>query len=166
MCDGSVSSSPVIPPICKQWTPSPFPPADICPGTCRSFASRFLSLETGLQCWASGVGPHYALRICSGRAFAGLFQDFLIVTTCLGDCDALSSSRTQSSWNHAPSTRPRASRPRLLTQPCSITVGDCSHGTFHNHLKTLRARANLHSPESLLISILEEHPGWPWWINC
>lgn len=124
ICDGSASSSPVIPPSANNGRRLPSCPLTSVPGP---FVLSF------------GVSPHDTFRICSGRAFAGLFQDFLIVTTCLGYCAALSSCWTQSSLNHTHSGCLRASGPRLLTQTCSVTVGDCSHGTFHNHLKTLWA---------------------------
>lgn len=77
----------------------------------------------------------------------------VFVTTCLDYCDALSPCRTQSSLNHAQFIRLRASKQRLLTQTRSVKDRDCTHGTFHSDLKTLRAlceRTNLQSPECFL----------------
>lgn len=139
MCDGSVSPPPVILPSPNNGRRLPSCPLTSAPGPAGASAPISCLWKLAFCVQFRGVSPHYALRICSGRAFAGSFQDFLIVTTCLGYCDAPPSCRTQSSLNHARSTRPRASKPRLLTQPCSVTVGDCSHGTFPNHLKTLGA---------------------------
>lgn len=111
------------------------------PGHSGSSSSRFLSLETRLcpscwTCWSLGVKPHYVFRPSVGRVILGIF---LIVTTCLDDCDALSPCGTQSSLTHAHSLRLRVSKPRFLTRARSVTVRDSSHGTFPNHLKTLWA---------------------------
>lgn len=111
------------------------------PGHSGSSSSCFLSLEPHLclSCWTCrSLGVKTSLRVPAERS-PGYFGIFLIVTTCLDDCDALSPCGTQSSLTHAHSLRLRVSKPRFLTQARSVTVRDSSHGTLPNHLKPLWA---------------------------